>query len=134
MILRSIIALALVLHAGMHLSFFMPDWFFEVRGSVPFDLTHSDLLTSVGVDPGLWQVIGTVLVTLTVVGLFLGAASLLGFVPSRFGLPGLTIGAVASIVSIFLFFHTWLVVGVMVDMAILSGVAVTRWLPSAIDT
>ncbi|MBI3752065.1 MAG: hypothetical protein HY263_10490 [Chloroflexi bacterium] len=134
MALRFIIALALALHAGMHLSFFMPDWFFEVRGTVPFDLTHSDALASFGVDPGLWQLIGTVLVTLTIVGLILGALSLLGLVPSRIGLPGLAVGASASIVSILLFFHTWLVVGIMVDLAILSGVAVARWLPKAIDT
>ena len=134
MVLRSIIALALALHAGMHLSFFMPGWFFEVRGSRPFDLTHSDMLASAGIDPGLWQLIGTVLVTLTIVGLLLGAATLLGLVPIRFGLPGLAVGAVASIVSVLLFFHTWLVVGVMVDLMILSGVAVVRWLPKAIDT
>ena len=134
MVLRVIMALALALHAGMHLSFFMPSWFFEVRGTMPFDLTHSDVLSSVGLDPGSWQVLGTILVTITIAGLLLGAASLLGFVPSRVGLPGLAIGAAASIVSVFLFFHTWLVVGVMVDLAILAGVAVARWLPKAIDT
>ena len=134
MALRAVLALALALHAGMHLSFFKPDWFFEVRGSVPFDLTHSDTLSSLGVDPGLWQLIGMVLVAVTVGGLVLGAASVLGFLPGRFGQPGLVVGAVASLVSIFLFFHTWLVVGVMVDLAILSAVAAARWLNTAIDT
>lgn len=134
MALRWIIALALALHAGMHLSFFMPDWFFEVRGSVPFDLTHSDTLSAVGVDPGLWQGLGLVLVALTVGGLLLGAASIVGFLPGRYGRLGLVVGATASLVSILLFFHTWLIVGVMVDLMILAGVAAVRWLNTAIDT
>lgn len=134
MALRAIVALALSLHAAMHLSFFMPDWFFEVRGSVPFDLTRSDVLSSVGIDPAAWQLIGTVLVALTVGGILLGVASILGFLPGRYGQPGLVVGATASLAAIFLFFHTWLVVGVIVDLAILAGVAAVRWLNTAIDT
>ena len=134
MVFRSVVALVLALHAGMHLSFFMPDWFFEVRGSVPFDLTHSDVLSSVGVDPAAWQLIGIVVVGLTVGGMLLGAASILGFLPGRFGQPGLVVGASASLVAILLFFHTWLVVGIMIDLAILAGVAAVRWLNTAIDT
>ena len=133
MLARLIAALALVLHAAMHISFFMPQWFVEVRGSLPFDLTHSDLLASAGVDPALWQAIGTVLVVVAIGGLVTGAGWLVGLVPTRYGQLALALGALASLVSIVVFFHSWLVVGMLVDGLILAGVGITRWLPSAID-
>jgi hypothetical protein len=133
MVMRFIVAALLVMHGAMHLSFFMPDWYYEVRGDMPFDLTRSTVLSSIGLDSGLWQPLGIVLVALAFGGLIVGAASLVKLLPPRYGLPAMAVGAIASLASIVVFYHPWLIVGILVDGAILAGVAVGEWLPRAID-
>jgi hypothetical protein len=134
MILRFAMAAFLVLHAAIHLSFFMPQWFTAIKTGLPFNMNDSWILATAGLEPGLWEIIGTVLVGVTIAGLVVGAAGLIHLVPVSIGLPALTIGAVASLVTIALFFNTWLFVGGIADVAILAGVAIMRWLPEAMET
>lgn len=133
MILRLALSAFLVLHAAIHLSFFMPQWFTAIKTGLPFNMDDSWILSTAGLPPGAWELLGTALVALTIAGLVVGAAGIVHLVPMSIGLPGLTIGAAASLTTIALFFNTWLFVGGIADVAILSGVAITRWLPEAME-
>ena len=132
MVLRLVTALALAFHAGLHVSFFMPEWQAEINGRLPFDLTQSSLLGS-SLDATVLAAIGTVIVVIAIVGLLAGAAAALGLVPWHYGVMALAVGATASIVSIVVFFHPTLIIGVLADLVILAGVAISRWLPAALE-
>jgi len=71
----------------------------------PFDLTRSWLLSPVGVDGSVLRVVG---------------------LAQTFFAIGIAVGSVASLALLVLFFHPWLVLGVLIDIGLLWAV-MARW-------
>lgn len=97
-----------------------PDW--------PFTLTDSWLVTSAHLDAGLVRALGVALVTTTVI-LFVGAglATVGWLVPHAWWASLVVGGAVASLATIALFFHPWLVLGLAIDLVLFWAVVVNGW-------
>ena len=135
MFVRLLVAGFLLAHAAIHAGFVSPrpptsdgspPW--------PFDLGRSWLLSPLGVDPGFLRVLGIALLAVTLVSFAAGAAFALGIVPGVPWAPVATAGAIASLVLLLLFFHPWLVLGILIDLAILWVVLVARWDPLGAQT
>jgi hypothetical protein len=94
----------------------------------PFQISHSWLLSGVGLGEGTVRMLGTALWVATTAG-FLAA----GF--GIFGLPlqdgmwrGLAAGsAVLSLLLLVLYWHPWLVLGIFIDGAIIVSVLGLQW-------
>jgi hypothetical protein len=90
-------------------------------------LDRSWLLTRLGLEARVLRVIGVALVLLVVVGYATAVGAILGFVGgAAFGV-GVTLGSSASLVLLGLFFHPWLIVGVVLDLALLLAVIGAGW-------
>ncbi|HRN17756.1 MAG: hypothetical protein WC972_12605 [Trueperaceae bacterium] len=123
---RSLFALFLVAHGLIHASYLSPrpadakTW--------PFELGHSWLLAGGG---GNLRVLGLILVVITAVGFVLAGLGVLG-VPFLHG-AWLVFGGVAagaSLLLLGLFWHPWLVLGMVISLGILFSILWQRW-PSA---
>ena len=89
----------------------------------PFDLGRSWLLTRLGV-PARWlRGVGMALVVLTVAGFAAAALAALGFTPELWS-AGIVVGAVASLSTLIVYFHPWLTLGIVIDVALLWGVSI----------
>ena len=92
--------------------------------------TRSWLLSKLGSPDGVIQWAGILLVALATIGFILAGLGILG-------VPGLSaiwrIAAVASaavsLLLLILFWHSWLVVGVLIDVAILVSLLWLKWPP-----
>jgi hypothetical protein len=73
--------------------------------------------------------LGTALVAVTIGGLVLAGTAVLGFVPGAIGTAAVMVGAIGSLALLLLFFHPWLVLGVAIDLALISAVTLVRWTP-----
>jgi hypothetical protein len=94
-------------------------------------MAKSWLVTQAGLDTGQVSILGTTLVALTVIGFGLAAIGAAGWiVPSELWRP-LVVGSVAaSALLLALFFHPFLLLGFVVDAAILWTVFVMSWNPA----
>jgi hypothetical protein len=127
MIIRLLLAGFLLAHALIHVGFVSPKPApMEGGPSWPFDLARSWILSPFGVDAGVLRIIGIALVAVTLATSAAGALFALGFVPASWA-PFAVAGATASLALLLLFFHPWLILGVLVDVAILWAVLVARW-------
>jgi hypothetical protein len=126
-----VVALFLVAHGLIHASFLSPAPPAKPGGPPwPFDLTHSRLLSPLGLGRGAARAVGTVLIAVTIVAYLVAALALIGIVPAAwFGLS-VVIGSVASIVVLVVFFHPWLVLGLVIDAVLLWGVLFNGWTPA----
>jgi len=126
----ALVALFLVVHAAIHLSYLSPRPMATAAGPAwPFDLRRSWILSPLGAPDAATRALGLALVALTMAGFLLAASVVLGLAPSGLWLPAITIGAVASMGVLVLFFHPWLVVGVVVDVFLLFVVLAGGWSP-----
>ena len=126
----ALVALFLVVHAAIHLSYLSPRPMATAAGPTwPFDLRRSWILSPLGAPDAATRALGLALVALTMAGFLLAASVVLGLAPSGLWLPAITIGAVASMGVLVLFFHPWLVVGVVVDVFLLFVVLAGGWSP-----
>ena len=73
--------------------------------------------------------IGLVLVAATIGGFVLAAVGALALAPATAWTAGLLLGAIASLALLVLFFHPWLVLGVVIDLGILWAALVADWRP-----
>jgi len=118
---RILFGIFLLVHALIHLAWVTPPPPATPGGpAYPFDLTRSPLLPGLAERP--LRVIGVTLVSVAVVAFVaaglgvLGAPGLSAVVPVT-----VSVGAVASLLVIALFWNTWFVVGALLDVALLAG-------------
>ena len=130
--MRLVLAVFLAAHALIHVSYLMPAPPRTADGPEwPFAFGRSWLVTGLGVDPALVRSIGMALVILTVASLVAAALSTLGWVMPEAWWPTLvSMGALISALTLAVFFHPWLVLGLVIDGALLWAALVSRWLPA----
>jgi hypothetical protein len=128
---RLAIAAFLLAHAAIHAGFVSPRPPATAGGPPwPFDTARSWALTGVGLDAGLGRSIAVALVAVTFVAFAVAELTALGFLPTALWAAAVTLGAIASVAVLVLFFHPWLVVGVAIDVALLWAVLVQQWFPA----
>ena len=131
MILKLGIAALLLAHGAIHTGFVSPRPPASASGPAwPFTLESSWLLGPLGWDAATMRLVGIALTAATVGGFALAALGALAVAPAAVWVAGASVGAVASIVLLALFFHPWLVLGLVIDVGILWAALVARWDPS----
>ena len=134
MLVRLAIAAFLVAHGAIHAGFMTSPPTTVGGPAWPFRLDQSWLLHGAGVDPAVARLIGLGLVAATIGGLALAGVVSLGLLPGSLWPIAATIGTVASLALLVLFFHPWLVVGVAIDLVLLWAVLIARWVPDGIGS
>jgi hypothetical protein len=133
MVLKLFLAAFLFLHGALHVSYLAPrppvtpgdpDW--------PFTFERSWLLTASSVAPELTRLLGIALVVVTLAAFTVAAAAMLGIIPGALWPVGVALGAGSSLAMLVLFFHPWLVIGVVIDLALLVVVLIARWAPDSL--
>lgn len=133
MITRLALAAFLLAHGAIHAGFVSPRPPATAGGPAwPFTLDRSWLLAPLGAVPDVARLLGLALVAATVGGFALGAIAALGFLPASLWPVGVSLGAVASLALLLVFFHPWLVIGVAIDVALLWFVLVADWAPEGL--
>jgi hypothetical protein len=120
-------------HALIHVSYLTPALPRTADGPEwPFEMAHSWLVTGIGADPALVRALGTALVVATIAMLVGAGLSTVGWlVPSDWWSPLVVGGAVASALTLAIFFHPWIVLGLAIDAALLWAVLVMGWAPAS---
>ena len=129
--MKLLVAAFLAAHALIHASYLSaapartaggPEW--------PFEMAKSWAVTSLGMDPGLVRALGSALVIVTIALLAAAALATAGWIVPIAWWPSLVVGgAVASAVTLALFFHPWILLGLAIDAVLLWAVLVADWLP-----
>lgn len=123
----------LLAHAAVHLMFFVPKPAATAGAPTwPFEIGRSWALSPVGVAPDTLRVLGIALVALVFAGYALVAISALGVGPAGLWIPGVVIGAVASLLLLGLWYQPWLTIGVAIDLVLLWLVLVSSWAPEGL--
>ena len=134
MVAPLLVAGFLVAHALIHASYLSPRPPATAGGPEwPFELGRSWLLSGLGTTVIAARVIGITLIALTIVGFAIAASAAVGIAPASLWRPGVAIGALASVATLLLFFHPWLVLGLAIDLVLLWGVVVARWSPPGLS-
>jgi hypothetical protein len=121
----------LAAHGLIHLSFVAPAPPRTAGGPEwPFETARSWLVTGMGLDPAAVRASATALVVVSVALLVAAGLATNGWLVPAEWWPGLTVsGAAASLVTLMLFFHPWLLLGVAIDLALLWAVFIGGWRP-----
>lgn len=129
--MRIAIGLFLVAHGLIHLSYLSPAPSPAAGGPAwPFDMARSWLVTNLGMDPGLIRLPGTLLVLSVAIAFGLAGLAALGVVvPEDWWRVLVIAGAVLSVITLALFFHAWIALGVVIDALLLYLVAIQGWEP-----
>jgi hypothetical protein len=129
MIGKLVVAAFLLAHAAIHASFLSPAPPATANGPAwPFRLDESVILSPLGTSPAVLRPLGIALVALVLGGFGVAALSVLGVAPPGLLQPAATAGAVASVALLVLYFHVWLVLGIVIDLGIL-WLAFGEWTP-----
>jgi hypothetical protein len=125
-----IAALLLVAHGLVHAFFLIPQPP-EKPGSPawPFSLDRSWVLAPLGVGARTARIIGIALLVVLVAGYGVGAVALVDWLPAGVFAPAITVGSVASLAMLALFFHPWLGLGFAIDIVLLWAVLANGWQP-----
>jgi hypothetical protein len=129
--LKTLIALFLIAHGLVHAGLAAapnpndPD---SKPGAFFTSISRSWLLPQLGLNPTIVQWIGIILVALATLGFVLVGLGV-------FGVPGLTaiwrtvavVSANVSLLLLVLFWHPWLIVGVLIDIGILISLLWMKW-------
>lgn len=120
-----------IAHGLIHASFLSPAPPRTASGPEwPFEMSRSWLVTIVHVDPGLVRILGIALVAVTVGAFVLAGMSALGLaVPAAAWQPAVLAGSVVSVATLAIFFHPWLVLGFVIDAALLWAALLAGWTP-----
>ena len=134
--MKLVLALFLAAHGPIHASFLSPAPPRTAAGPEwPFELTRSWLVTGLQLDPAFVRPAGIGLAVASAVLLLLAGMSTVGWLVPAEWWSGLAVaGAAASLVTLLLFFHPWLVLGVVIDLAVLWLVIGAGWTPDGIGT
>jgi hypothetical protein len=118
-----------ILHGLIHVSFGSPRPA-DAGARWPFQVNHSWLLTGVGLGEQGTHFVGTLLWITTTVAFALVGLGVAGIlVPQNLWLPIALVAAVSSLLLLILYWHPWLVLGVLIDVAFLWALLGTRWSP-----
>ena len=127
-----VVAVFLLAHGLIHASFISPAPAPTAAGPQwPFSFERSWVLGPLGVRPEMAQGLGVVLLLAVVAGYIVGALAVVGVIPGSWFVPALVVATVASAVLLALFFHPWLVLGLVIDGLLLVALA-RGWTPGAI--
>ena len=127
---RLLVAAFLLAHGAIHVAFIGPRPPAPPRAPAwPFDLTRSWLLTPAGFDAEITRALGFSLTAATVGGFTLAALAGAGVLPIGIWFPTLFLGIVASFALLVLFFHPWLVLGLVMDLVLLWLALAADWTP-----
>lgn len=133
MIVRLAVAGFLLAHAAIHIAFISPRPPVTAGGPEwPFDATHSWILGPLGVDSEMSRVLAIALIAVILGGFAMAGLAAVGIAPAGLWPIAVTIGGIASIAVLALFFHPWLVFGVVIDVVLLWAVNVADWAPEGI--
>jgi hypothetical protein len=129
--MKLLLAAFLVAHALIHVSYLTPAPPRTAGGPEwPFEMAKSWAASKLGLDTGMVRSVGTALVTTTIVLLVAAALASAGWIVPAAWWPSLVVGgAVASALTLALFFHPWILLGLAIDAALLWTVLVTGWQP-----
>jgi len=116
----------LAAHGLIHLGFITPA---PADPKYPFSLSKSWLIHRAGLDEPTVRVVGIVLSVLTVVGFTLSGLAATGIViPQNWGLLLMIVSSIASLLLL-LFWHSWLVLGIAIDIVLLTALLGLGWQP-----
>jgi hypothetical protein len=133
--MRLLLAVFLAAHGLIHLSYLAPAPPRTAGGPEwPFEVTHSWLVSTLGMDAAAMRPLATALVIVTTMALLGAAAVAMGWLSSTLWLPLLVAGTVGSLVTLALFFHPWLVVGIAIDLVLLWATLIGGWAPTVLDS
>ena len=130
MFARLALAAFLLAHAAIHAGFLSRPPVTAGGPAWPFSLDTSWLLHSI--DPELRRLVGVALVAATIGGFGLAALGAFGIMAGWAWPVGVALGAVASLATLVLFFHPWLILGVVIDVVLLWAALIARWEPAAL--
>jgi len=121
----------LVAHAMIHISYLTPAPPRTAGGPEwPFDLTRSWLVTGFQMGPGVVRPLGIALVATTTTLLVAAGFATVGWLIPSGWWPGLVVsGAALSVLTLGVFFHPWLILGIAIDAALLWTVLMGGWQP-----
>ena len=130
--MKLLLAAFLAAHALIHVSYLTPAPPRTADGPEwPFEMARSWLVTGIGLDPALVRTLGTALVVTSIALLVAAGLATVGWiVPSEWWAALIVGGAVTSAVTLGLFFHPWLVLGLVIDAALLWATLGTGWTPT----
>jgi hypothetical protein len=113
-------------HGVIHLGYVTPA---PADPNYPFSLDKSWLQTGLGLSASSVHALGILLAVITVAGYTLAGLSAAGIIVPHLWWQGLTvIATVSSLLLLLFFWHNWLILGVMIDIALLLLMA-TNWQP-----
>ena len=129
--MKTIIALFLITHGLVHIALAAapnPDDTGSKAGAFFTSRERSWLLTRLGLNPSMIRWTGIVLVSSATLGFILAGLGV-------FGVPGLVeiwrsaaiLSAVISLVLLALYWHPWLIVGILIDIGILVSLLWANW-------
>ena len=127
-----LIAALLIGHALVHASYLSPAPPRTADGPEwPFEMARSWLVTGAGLDPALVRTLGTAMVIATVALFVAAGLSTVGWlVPTEWWPELVVAGATAAAVTLVMFFHPWIVLGLAIDAALLWATLVIGWSPA----
>lgn len=128
-----VVALFLAAHGLVHASYAAPEPPPSKGGPTwPFYLDRSWLLTPLGLRPSAVRGVGLALIALVVAGYAASALAVLGVLPASWFVPATVAASVASAAMLALYFTPWIVVGLVIDAALLVAVLAAGWRPGAV--
>lgn len=120
----------LLAHGAIHSSFMAPRPPVTAGGPAwPFELGRSWVLGPLGLDSRAIHMVGLALIAWTIGAFAVAALTAAGFVPAGLWPATVTIGAIASIALLGIYFSPWFVVGVAIDLVLLWAVLIASWTP-----
>lgn len=121
--MKILFALFVMAHGLLHASYLTPK---PEDPNYPFSFDKGWFASVAG---NMAQPIGTLLVAVTVVAFLLAGLGLLG-VPGLVGIWKMMLlaGAIASLLLLVLFWHQWLVLGIVINIVLVYGVYKLNWM------
>ena len=121
----------LVAHGLIHLAFLQRPPAQTAGGPIwPFDLQASWIADRMGLGAHVRRAIGVTLVVVTTLAWTVAGLTLLGVAPSGLWLASIGVGAVSSLVVLGGWFHRWLTLGIVIDLALWWAIIEAGWRPT----
>lgn len=128
--LKTVVAIFLILHGLVHAILAMvpdPDAAEPVFASF---FSRSWLLSSLGLSDSTGKLLAIILAALATIGFVLSGLALLDIlVPFDWWTSLAVVSAVVSLLLLVLFWHTYLIIGILIDLVVLVVVIFTDWTP-----
>lgn len=130
--LELLVAGFLLAHAAIHVGFIAPPPPATADGPTwPFATDRAWPVTRFGLDAAVMRSLASALVAVTIAGYALAALTALEVLPTVVWPAAIAIGSVASLGLLAVCFHRWLLLGVVIDVALLWACLAVGWLPGA---